>query len=182
MKKVPAYGFLTVIDRQLVNILLNEDWFKVEQGMFCWLNRIFMPESIEHCEEQRLEWAGVEFCLRSRSAPAKELEWANMGLGFRGTTRRTSETQILKLEKRTGVSVNISASLWNMWTGHVSRVNYLQTSCYPMRIWSSVWTCEIFSVIMQYEGNMASWNEMSDWIPYHGKRLLRHMSLYWLHL
>ena len=75
------------------------------------MNRIFMPESIEHCEEQSLEWAGVEFCLRSRSAPAKELEWANMGLGFRGTTRRTSETQILKLEKRTGVSVNISASL-----------------------------------------------------------------------
>ena len=95
----------------------------------------------------------------SRGAPAKELEWANMGLGFRRTTHRASETQILEPEKWTGVSVNISTSLWNMWTGHVSRVNYLQTSCYPMRIWSGVWICEKYSLS---SCNKESWTD--EWL------------------
>ena len=86
------------------------------------------------------------------------------------------------IEKWTRVSVNISASLWNMWTGHVSRVNYLQTSCYPMRTWSGVWICENVLCHHAIWGKFWKVGLMSDWNPYHaGKRLSGHMSLYWLH-
>ena len=88
-----------------------------------------------------------------------------MGLGFRRTTHRASETQIL--ERQTGAPVNISVSLWNMWTGHVSRVNYLQTSCYPMRIWSGVWTCEnilCHHAIWGKEGKFAWCMRWDEWL------------------
>ena len=54
-----------------------------------------------------------------------------------------------------------------MWTGHVSRVNYLQTSCYPMRIWSAVWTCEnilCHHAILQYEGKRKVVMRWDEWL------------------
>ena len=81
-----------------------------------------------------------------RCAPAKELEWANMGLGFRRPSPRTSETKILEQAN------------WNSCEHIGFSVKYVNGSC---QIFADIMLSnedmkrrvnllKIFSVITQY--------------------------------
>lgn len=87
----------------------------------------------------------------SRGAPAKELAWANMGLGFRRPTHRASETQILRSELESLWTYRLLCEICERVTSAVSSI------CRHHAIqWGHEVACEfvkMFSDVMQYEGN-----------------------------
>ena len=138
--------------------------------MFYWLTQTiqlqlfgpFMFESIQHCGEQRSVCLGRWNSVCGSRAPAKELgRWANMGLGFRRTTHRASETQISE-----------RGELRSLWTYQFlceicERVmSAVSTICRHHAIqWGYEVACEfvkIFSFIMQCKGNKESWHLMNE--------------------
>ena len=87
----------------------------------------------------------------SGGAPAKELAWANMGLGFRRPTHRASETQILRSELESLWTYRLLCEICERVTSAVSSIRR-----HHAIQWGHEVACEfvkMFSDVMQYEGN-----------------------------